>query len=76
VLELPVVSQTTNTAGQTLRTVRDASGTLVQVVLDSAGKIVGLGIVGASPPAPSAPPSAPGAPAPAPAVPSKPVASR
>jgi YD repeat-containing protein len=37
---LTSVSQTVNTAGQTVRTVRDASGQLLEVVTDAAGRIV------------------------------------
>jgi YD repeat-containing protein len=40
-LSLPVVSETTNTAGQLVRQVRDTSGTLVELTLDSAGNLVG-----------------------------------
>ena len=37
---LTAVSQTVNTAGQTVRTVRDRAGQLLEVVTDSAGRIV------------------------------------
>lgn len=37
---LTTVSQTVNSAGQTVRRVRDRSGTLYEVVTDTAGKIV------------------------------------
>ncbi|HEX6375233.1 MAG TPA: hypothetical protein VFZ91_05890 [Allosphingosinicella sp.] len=37
---LTAVSQTVNSAGQTVRTVRDRSGQLLEVVTDSAGRIV------------------------------------
>jgi hypothetical protein len=42
---LRVVNETTNNAGQTVRRLQDASGGVVEVVLDSAGKIVSSRIV-------------------------------
>jgi hypothetical protein len=40
-----LLSQTTNTAGQTVEQVKDTSGAVVEVTLDSAGKIVGAQVV-------------------------------
>ena len=42
---LKVVGETTNNAGQTVRRLQDASGGIIEVVLDSAGKIVSSKIV-------------------------------
>jgi hypothetical protein len=42
---LRVVGETTNNAGQTVRRLQDASGGIVEVTLDSAGKIVNSRIV-------------------------------
>lgn len=42
---LRVVNETTNGAGQTVRRLQDASGGIVEVTLDSAGKIVSSKII-------------------------------
>lgn len=42
---LRVINETTNNAGQTVRRLQDASGGIVEVTLDSAGKIVNSRIV-------------------------------
>lgn len=44
-LDLPVVKETTNAAGQTLRQVRDQSGSIIELTLDSAGKLVNSRVV-------------------------------
>lgn len=39
-LDLPVINQTTNTAGQAVKQVRDAAGNIIEYTLDNAGNIV------------------------------------
>jgi hypothetical protein len=39
-LDLPVVRETTNAAGQTVRQVRDTGGGLIELTLDRAGQVV------------------------------------
>lgn len=42
---LTLVNETTNNAGQTVRRLQDSSGGIVEVTLDTAGKIVGSRLV-------------------------------
>lgn len=55
VTDLDVVRETTNAAGQTVRTVRDTTGAVLELVLDQAGKVVSSKVVsqgGSKPPQP------------------------
>jgi hypothetical protein len=45
---LPVLSQTTNQAGQVVRQVRTAAGQTVEYVVDGAGRVLGARIVNAA----------------------------
>jgi YD repeat-containing protein len=47
-LDLPLVKETTNAAGQTVRQLRDTSGRIIEVTLDKAGKIISTNLVGGS----------------------------
>jgi hypothetical protein len=40
-----VLNETTNTAGQTVRRVRDSSGAVIELTLDAAGKITNSRVV-------------------------------
>ncbi|HET7433505.1 MAG TPA: hypothetical protein VFN10_02200 [Thermoanaerobaculia bacterium] len=44
-LDLPVISQTTNTAGQVVKQVRDTTGAVLEYTLDKAGKGVSSRVV-------------------------------
>ncbi|HEX2090810.1 MAG TPA: hypothetical protein VHG28_00355 [Longimicrobiaceae bacterium] len=48
-LSLPVVQQTTNAAGQTVRQVRDPAGAVVEYTLDTTGRIVGARVLQQAP---------------------------
>lgn len=45
VLSLPVISKTTNAAGQTVEQVKDVSGAVIEVTLDASGKVIGTKVV-------------------------------
>jgi hypothetical protein len=47
-LDLPLVKETTNGAGQTVKQLRDTSGKIIEVVLDKSGKIISSSLVGSS----------------------------
>jgi hypothetical protein len=47
-LDLPVISQTRNTAGQLVKRVRDTSGSIIELVVDNAGKIISSKVVQAA----------------------------
>jgi hypothetical protein len=47
---LSIIGETTNAAGQTVRRLRDASGSIIEVTLDSAGRIVNSRVVQSSVP--------------------------
>ncbi|MCU1349397.1 MAG: hypothetical protein JWO56_2427 [Acidobacteria bacterium] len=44
-LDMQVVNQTTNAAGQAVKQVRDTTGAVIEYTLDSAGKIVSSRVV-------------------------------
>jgi hypothetical protein len=48
-LDLPVMNQTTNAAGQTVKLVRDTTGAVIEITLDNTGKIIDSRVVNKAP---------------------------
>lgn len=44
-LDLPLVRESRNAAGQTLRLVRDTAGNVIELTLDSAGSVVSTRLI-------------------------------
>ena len=45
ITKLPLVRQTTNSAGQTVRRVRDTSGKIIEYVVGSTGRVTGVRVI-------------------------------
>jgi hypothetical protein len=48
ITSLPIISNTTNAAGQAVKRVRDATGAVIEYTLDNAGKLLNSRIVQAA----------------------------